>query len=149
MNTQKNLDLDESEKLQLLQLLELTEWAARSEARSRTLSLGDSANVTCPPQWSMLRNTTLLPWQEEALERWNAVKSRGIAKVVTGAGKTVFGLAAIERTQRTHKDLLVAIVVPTIVLMSQWHDEILSRSNLPPSMVGTLGGGSDDHFDGS
>ncbi len=149
MNTQKNLDLDDSEKLELLQLLELTEWAARSEARSRTLGPGnDPPNVTYPSQWSLLGNTTLLPWQEEALRRWSAVGSRGIAKVVTGAGKTVFGLAAIERLQRTHKDLQVAIVVPTIVLMSQWQDEILSRSNLPPSMVGTLGGGSDDHFDG-
>src|SRR5437868_13127325 len=110
MNIQKNLDLDETEKLQFLQLLELTEWAARSEARSQTLGSDDSTNVTCPSEWSLLGNATLLPWQEEALQRWNAVENRGIAKVVAGAGKTVLGLAAIERLQRIHKDLLVAIV---------------------------------------
>jgi len=149
MNTQKNLDLDSLEKLQFVQLLELTEWAARREGRGRALSPTDTKDAIRPPQWSLLRNTKLLPWQEQALGRWSGAGNRGIAKVVTGAGKTVFGLAAIERLQKANSDLLVAIIVPTIVLMSQWQDEVLSRSNLPPSMVGTLGGGSDDQFSGT
>jgi superfamily II DNA or RNA helicase len=33
--------------------------------------------------------------------------------------------------------------------MSQWQEEIVSRSPLAAPMVGTLGGGSDDKFDGS
>jgi hypothetical protein len=37
--------------------------------------------------------------------------------------------------------LRVAIVVPTIVLLDQWREELLTRSNLPTSAIGLLGGG--------
>jgi superfamily II DNA or RNA helicase len=43
-------------------------------------------------------------------------------------------------------DLRVAIVVPTIVLLDQWYDEICTRSNLPDGSVGRLGGGHNDSF---
>ncbi len=63
-------------------------------------------------------------------------------KVVTGAGKTILALAIAERLQQTRVPLLlVAIVVPTVVLLDQWHEELLSRSNLPPSAIALMGGG--------
>jgi len=48
--------------------------------------------------------------------------------------------------QATARDLRVAIIVPTVVLLDQWREEIATRSNLPPEAIGLLGAGSDDNF---
>jgi superfamily II DNA or RNA helicase len=150
MKTEQKVHLDSPDQLHLLQLLELKEWTERSKARLQTQSpAGANSGHSHSSQQSLLSQTTLLPWQKEALERWADTGYRGIAKVVTGAGKTIFGLAAADRLQKAHPNLLIAIIVPTIVLMSQWHDEILARSNLPASAIGALGGGADDKFDDS
>jgi superfamily II DNA or RNA helicase len=70
-----------------------------------------------------------------------------VVKVVTGAGKTTLALAIIERLQQTTiSDLRVAIVVPTIVLLDQWREELLRRSNLPASFIGFLGANRSDSF---
>ena len=83
----------------------------------------------------------------ECVERWFAAGRRGVIKVVTGAGKTILALAIAERLQQTLvPDLRVAIVVPTIVLLDQWREELLTRSNLPPSAIGLVGGGEDAAF---
>jgi superfamily II DNA or RNA helicase len=56
-------------------------------------------------------------------------------------------LAIAEKLQKTTApDLRVAIVVPTVVLLDQWREEISARSNLPPKAIGLLGAGSDDAF---
>lgn len=44
-------------------------------------------------------------------------------------------LAMIERLQAYNKNLRVAIVVPTIVLLNQWYDEIISNSSLPLALA--------------
>jgi superfamily II DNA or RNA helicase len=63
------------------------------------------------------------PWQKECIRRWFDNKYRGTVKVVTGGGKTLLALAAIQQLQNTvQPDLYVVIVVPTIVLMHQWYD---------------------------
>lgn len=69
----------------------------------------------------------LYPWQEECLDAWSAHGSRGIVNVVTGAGKTVLALAAMDRLTRALAPgrLKVKIVVPTTSLLSQWRDAIL------------------------
>jgi superfamily II DNA or RNA helicase len=52
-----------------------------------------------------------------------------------------------EKLQQTAApNLRLAIVVPTIVLLDQWREELRSRSNLPPHAIGLLGAGSDDIF---
>lgn len=95
--------------------------------------------------WHMIQNVTLYTWQQEAIDKWFAEK-RGTMKVVTGAGKTILALAIIEKLQHDNPELRVAIVVPTIVLLNQWRDEILKHSNLPRDIIGFLGGGHRDSF---
>jgi superfamily II DNA or RNA helicase len=56
-------------------------------------------------------------------------------------------LAIAEKLQQAKAyDLRVAIVVPTVVLLDQWREELAARSNLPPETIGLLGAGSDDTF---
>lgn len=75
----------------------------------------------------------LYPWQEECLGAWSAHGSRGIVNVVTGAGKTVLALAAMDRLTRALAPgrLKVKIVVPTTSLLSQWRDAILEFTDSP------------------
>ena len=86
------------------------------------------------------RGIELYQWQRDALAAWLKPGGHGTLKVVTGAGKTVLGLSAIERLSQDNPDLRVAIVVPTIVLMDQWSKELADKSNLSPDEVGLAGG---------
>lgn len=64
----------------------------------------------------------LRQWQQDALSRWEAEGRRGIAAVVTGAGKTVFALACIDKTQPDTS----LVIVPTVALLDQWWEETAS-----------------------
>ena len=79
-------------------------------------------------------------WQQDALDTWLST-GKGTAKVVTGAGKTILGLSVIERLWKDDHELRVAIVVPTVILMDQWRQELADHSNLNPGTVGCAGGG--------
>jgi superfamily II DNA or RNA helicase len=100
-----------------------------------------------PDQWEMLKGVTLYSWQKDCIDAWFK-DLKGTIKVVTGAGKTILALAIIEHLQKQEQGLRVAIVVPTIVLLNQWKEEILSKSNLPEEVIGLLGGGHNDTLDG-
>lgn len=64
-------------------------------------------------------------WQSECLEKWIEHSCRGIAHVVTGAGKTRLALMAVEYLQRNLKQPLnTIIVVPNCALMEQWVREL-------------------------
>jgi len=63
--------------------------------------------------------TTLRRWQNEALTLWLSTR-RGVASVVTGAGKTRFALACVAEAQRREPGLHVLVIVPTIALLDQW-----------------------------
>lgn len=95
---------------------------------------------------------SLYDWQSEAIHAWfdneASPSERGIAQVVTGAGKTVMALGAIDEWLDKHPDGVVTVVVPTKVLMHQWLREFLEKLNVPPSEIGWAGGGhKDDHSD--
>ena len=61
-------------------------------------------------------------WQEECLDSWEANDNRGIVQAVTGAGKTIFALKAVQRLrEKCGESLWTAIVVPTRALMIQWN----------------------------
>ena len=131
-----------------LQQLRLLDWAG-SRAQPDVLASDapggpDSEAGLSNREWSLTGGLTLASWQREAADAWFAAGRRGTVKVVTGAGKTVVALAIAERLQRSDPDLRVVIVVPTIVLMQQWHETLRRRSNLPPGMVGRRGGGHSD-----
>jgi superfamily II DNA or RNA helicase len=142
--------LSSSQRL-TLQQLRLLDWAG-SRGGADDLAGGESGGASgtkahpADGQWNLTSGLTLAPWQREAAEAWFAAGRHGTIKVVTGAGKTVVALAIAERLQSSDPELRIAIVVPTIVLMQQWHQILRQRSNLSPEAIGRLGGGHADDF---
>lgn len=93
---------------------------------------------------------SLYDWQQEAADEWFAGESdstgRGIAQVVTGAGKTVMALEVVRRWLEDHPDGVVTVVVPTKVLMQQWLTEFVEKLNVPLEEIGWAGDGTRDSF---
>ena len=79
------------------------------------------------PRFSALRSSDGLKkmhkWQREALKEWEEAGRRGVVSAVTGAGKTLLGIAAIETHLRSPGARAV-VLVPTIELMRQWHAQL-------------------------
>ncbi len=74
----------------------------------------------------------LYPWQEDCLTAWHRHNCRGIASVVTGAGKTVLAVAAANRLRpAVTGPLRVKVVVPGTALLSQWRNAFLTGSDDP------------------
>lgn len=139
--------LTSKERLKLQQL-RLLDWA---DARALRAELPEGVQrppglEQRPERWILTQGVQLHRWQEEAVRSWFDAGRRGTIKVVTGAGKTVVALAIAERLQREDPELRLAVIVPTIVLMNQWYEEFLARSNLPTPWLGRLGGGQQDDF---
>ena len=63
----------------------------------------------------------LRQWQEKAFPLWWA-KKRGIIKVVTGGGKTVFAIHCLTKYLKEQKDNSIFIIVPSIALLDQWYE---------------------------
>ncbi|MBA3632333.1 MAG: DEAD/DEAH box helicase [Acidobacteria bacterium] len=78
-------------------------------------------------------NLTPRPYQTESIERWKENKRCGVVVLPTGAGKTHVATMAIEMCGRQ-----TLVVVPTIDLMNQWYDLLLSTFN---AEIGLIGGG--------
>ena len=76
----------------------------------------------------------LREYQQEALDAWRANGDRGVVELPTGSGKTVLAVAAIAALETP-----TLVVVPTIDLLDQWHDELTREFDTP---VGRLGGDS-------
>ena len=77
----------------------------------------------------------LYEWQLEALTAWLACGRRGVVEAVTGSGKTDMALAAVADAHR--RGLFVMIVVPTRVLIAQWHERL--QRAFPDLTIGRLG----------
>lgn len=73
------------------------------------------------------------PFQTEAIEEWRKNSRVGTIILPTGAGKTHVATMAIEMCGRQ-----TLVVVPTIDLMNQWYDLLISTFN---AEVGLIGGG--------
>lgn len=143
------LELSPAEQLTLQQLRQRQYWA-RSARAAEEGTQGESAGTvaTCPDRWELTAGLTLHDWQRECVDAWFANGRKGVLKVVTGAGKTILALAIAERLQTEVPDLRVAVVVPTVVLLDQWYDELTRRGNLPATAIGRLGGGYATAFAG-
>ena len=143
--------LTEEQRLQLHQL-RLLDWIQDQQRKAvpDTAFMQHEANRDdggVPSRWNLTKGIRQYSWQEECIERWFQGGYRGTVKVVTGAGKTILGLAIAQRLQNeVNPRLRVAIVVPTVVLMHQWYDELIKKGNLPPHAIGRLGGGYKDDF---
>jgi superfamily II DNA or RNA helicase len=73
------------------------------------------------------------PYQTASIEAWQANKRNGIIILPTGAGKTHVATMAIEICKRQ-----TLVVVPTLDLMNQWYELLLSTFN---AEIGLIGGG--------
>lgn len=142
-----NAVFTEKERL-LIHQLRLLEWlSTRYDGKTTVVADAASVTVQVPQLWQLTKDITLYPWQELCIKRWLEANCKGTVKVVTGGGKTLLALALAEELQNTSApELCVAIVVPTIVLMHQWYEELLDRGNIPPEAIGRLGGGYKDDF---
>lgn len=80
---------------------------------------------------------TPYPHQQAALDAWVAASWRGVVVLPTAAGKTFLAQMAMAVTPRS-----TLITVPTLDLMHQWYEGLLSV--FPGVEVGLLGGGSRD-----
>ena len=81
----------------------------------------------------------LYKWQQEAYEEINNGEN-GIIVACTGGGKTVLGLKLIE--DNPYKKILV--VVPTIVLLNQWKEEMIKFGVVDEQNISLIGGGHKD-----
>src|SRR4051794_16497443 len=82
----------------------------------------------------------LYRWQLDALAAWLRCGRRGVIEAVTGSGKTDVAIAAIVDALRRGRFVLV--LVPTRVLMEQWHGRLLAA--LPEARIGRLGDSGND-----
>ncbi|MBS1792278.1 MAG: DEAD/DEAH box helicase family protein [Acidobacteria bacterium] len=73
------------------------------------------------------------PYQTASVEAWRASARCGVIVLPTGAGKTHVATMAIEMCQRQ-----TLVVVPTLDLMNQWYDLLVSTFN---AEIGLVGGG--------
>jgi superfamily II DNA or RNA helicase len=65
----------------------------------------------------------LRDWQENAFPLWWE-KKRGIIKVVTGGGKTVFAIHCLTKYLEENQINSILIVVPSIALLDQWYESL-------------------------
>ena len=84
----------------------------------------------------------LYAWQAEALDAWRRVWRRGVIEAVTGAGKTMVGVAAVGEALSKGGQALV--VVPTVELLHQWAGHI--RRHFPTAKLGLVGDGEFSTF---
>src|SRR4051812_21258232 len=83
----------------------------------------------------MSADRELYRWQLDALVSWLRCGRRGVIEAVTGSGKTDVAIAAAADALRRGR--FVLIVVPSRVLMEQWHGRLLQA--LPGAVIGRLG----------
>ena len=76
-------------------------------------------------------------WQEEALEAWQQAGRRGTVRVVTGAGKTVFGELCIRDFLNTNLGDRIVILVPTQALLDQWYVNLQEDLNIGDEHIAT------------
>lgn len=79
-------------------------------------------------------------WQLNALRAWAAASHRGVIEAVTGAGKTMPAIHAIQRVLSLRGQVLV--LVPTVDLINQWAESIVNELG-PGAAPGLRGNG--DH----
>lgn len=76
------------------------------------------------------------PYQNEAIERWERARGRGVVVLPTGAGKSHVAVMAIDKKRRS-----TLVVAPTLDLVRQWYDLLRTSFGVE---VGLVGGGEHD-----
>jgi len=78
----------------------------------------------------------LYEFQTESMKSWLENNKQGTIILPTGSGKTI---VALEVIVKVYKKTL--IVVPTLVLLEQWKNRIISLLDISPDHIGEFGGG--------
>lgn len=78
-------------------------------------------------------------WQIEALRLWKA-KLRGVVRVVTGGGKTIFAHFCISAFRERYPDGGIVIIVPTAALLDQWVVSLAEDLRVPTMEIACYGG---------
>lgn len=91
------------------------------------------------------------PWQKEAIQQWRKAEEgreaySGIVSAVTGSGKTIMAMLAIEDYVSKNPESVVSIIIPTKVLMYQWATEIAKLLGIESKDIGLRGDGFKDRF---
>ncbi len=95
------------------------------------------------------RKMELYAWQRKCLKKWEENGYRGIADVVTGAGKTVLALeGACMLSEKYPGRLRVRIVTPTVSLAGQWAKAVREYEGTKTAAVGIYNGQRKDAYDG-
>lgn len=96
-------------------------------------------------------NVELYRWQKEAKKLWWDNNGKGIVKVVTGAGKTIFAFSIISDLYNSfaYKDggLKTIIIVPTSALLDQWLVGLLDKLNIPKRDIAIFYGQKKEKLD--
>ena len=103
----------------------------RDALAGRDLTVED--RVLDLPDLALASTYELRTYQQDALDSWLDAGKRGVLELPTGSGKTVIGIAAVERLGTPS-----LVGVPTIDLLEQWRGELKREFDVP---VGQLGGG--------
>lgn len=102
------------------------------------LPFTDVARQFAPLPMERHDTRTPYPYQQAALQAWQAQGSRGVVVLPTGAGKTLLAVLAMVATQRP-----TLVVVPTLDLLQQWRDVLTETLRMP---VGMIGGGAHERL---
>lgn len=81
----------------------------------------------------------LRDWQREALLLWQSA-FRGIVKVVTGAGKTIFAQQCMRLFHQKYLEGKSIIIVPTTALLDQWFVSLLEDLGVAESEIACFSG---------
>ncbi len=81
--------------------------------------------------WQLKVERVPFPHQSEAVEAWWAARKRGCVILPTGTGKSYVAILAIAKASRP-----TLIVVPTLDLMRQWHDQLGEYFGMEIGLVG-------------
>ena len=78
-------------------------------------------------------------WQVCALEKWKPAR-RGIVKIVTGGGKTVFAQMCLQMFFEESYNGQALIIVPSVSLLDQWWIALQEESGISRDDIGLLSG---------
>jgi len=98
--------------------------------------IASSLKVRIPLRFEVKMSGETRPYQEQAYLRWEQSGHRGVVVMPTGAGKTFVALRAIAEVKEA-----TLVLVPTIDLMNQWHENICRVLGLGEGQVAKWGGG--------
>ena len=78
-------------------------------------------------------------WQTKAVEIWSRER-RGVVRVVTGGGKTVFSYLCLRNFFSKFPDGKAVIVVPTVALLDQWFVDICDATDITEAQIACYSG---------